>query len=204
MRTARDIKLLTVLLFVTGCITVNVYFPAAAAEQAADRIIKEIYGEKLEGLKPATPEQPDDQTSNGALPDSGFAMRLLDIVFPAAYAQGADIDISTPAINTLKAKMTKRNVQLQPFYTSGAIGMDSKGLITVRDPKVVSIKDRNTVNQLVAAENQDRNALYAEIARANGHPEWENDIRDTFARRWVTNAPAGWFFQDNSGSWKQK
>ena len=82
--------------------------------------------------------------------------------------------------------------------------MDSKGLLTLRDPKAVSIKERNTVNQLVAAENQDRNALYAEIARANGHPEWEDDIRDTFARRWVSNAPSGWYFKDNSGNWKQK
>lgn len=202
MKTARDIKLLTVLLFVTGCITVNVYFPAAAAEQAADRIIKEIYGEKLKESQP--PEQSGDQSSNDSLQESGFAMRLLDFVFPAAYAQGADIDISTPAINKLKANMTNRNVQLQPYYNSGAIGMDSKGLITLRDPGAVSIKERNKVNQLVAAENQDRNALYAEIARANGHPEWENDIRNTFARRWVSNAPSGWYFQDNSGNWKQK
>lgn len=200
---ARHIRLLTLLLFVTGCITVNVYFPAAAAEQAADRIIKEIYGEKLEELKTTPPAQSDDQSSNETLAEPGIAIILLDFVIPAAHAQ-ADIDISTPAINKLKASMTQRHSQLKPFYDTGAIGMDSRGLITLRDPKNVAIKDRNTVNQLVAAENQDRNALYAEIARANGHPEWENDIRSTFARRWVANAPGGWYFQDTSGSWKQK
>ena len=204
MRTARDLKFLAMLLFVTGCITVNVYFPAAAAEQAADRIIKEIYGEKVEGMQKSAPEQGDDQSSHGNTPEPGIAINLLDFIVPAAHAQGADIDISTPAINTLKEKMKKRNSQLQPYYNSGAIGMDSKGLLTLRDPKAVSIKERNTVNQLVAAENQDRNALYAEIARANGHPEWEDDIRDTFARRWVSNAPSGWYFKDNSGNWKQK
>jgi uncharacterized protein len=200
---ARHIRLLTLIMFVTGCITVNVYFPAAAAEQAADRIIKEIYGEKLEELKTTPPAQSDDQSSNETLAEPGIAIILLDFVIPAAYAQ-ADIDISTPAINKLKASMTQRHGQLKPFYDTGAIGMDSRGLITLRDPKNVAIKDRNTVNQLVAAENQDRNALYAEIARANGHPEWENDIRSTFARRWVANAPDGWYFQDTSGSWKQK
>lgn len=200
---ARHIRLLTLLLFVTGCITVNVYFPAAAAEQAADRIIREIYGEKLEGLQPSVPEQSDDQSSNETRVESGIAVILLEFIIPAAHAQ-ADIDISTPAINKLKASMTQRHNQLKPFYDTGAIGMDSRGLITLRDPKNVAIKDRNTVNQLVAAENQDRNALYAEIARANGHPEWENDIRSTFARRWVANAPGGWYFQDTSGSWKQK
>ena len=43
----------------------------------------------------------------------------------------------------------------------------------------------------------------ARIARANGHPEWEADIRSTFARRWVANAPAGWWYQQD-GAWKQK
>ena len=28
---------------VTACVTINIYFPAAAAEKAADRIIDEIY-----------------------------------------------------------------------------------------------------------------------------------------------------------------
>lgn len=30
-------------LTVGGCVTINIYFPAAAAEKAADRIIDEIY-----------------------------------------------------------------------------------------------------------------------------------------------------------------
>ena len=45
--------------------------------------------------------------------------------------------------------------------------------------------------------------LYAEIARANGHPEWQNDIQQTFAQRWISNAANGWWYQQG-GSWKQK
>jgi uncharacterized protein YdbL (DUF1318 family) len=67
----------------------------------------------------------------------------------------------------------------------------------------VPLKDRNTVNTLIAEENQDRNALYAEIARANGHPEWESEIQETFARRWISNATKGWWYQQG-GSWQQK
>lgn len=33
----------TVASIVAGCVTINIYFPAAAAEKAADRIIEEIY-----------------------------------------------------------------------------------------------------------------------------------------------------------------
>ena len=53
-------------------------------------------------------------------------------------------------------------------------------------------------------ENRDRSALYAEIARANGHPEWEPDIRQIFARRWIDNAPRGWWYMDAGGNWTQK
>jgi uncharacterized protein YdbL (DUF1318 family) len=56
----------------------------------------------------------------------------------------------------------------------------------------------------VADENRDRNALYREVANANNHPEWEAQIRATFAKRWIERARAGWYYQDASGAWKQK
>ena len=48
---------------------------------------------------------------------------------------------------------------------------------------------------MVADENKERGALYAEIARANDHPEWEADIRATFARVWVEEVAAGTWYQ---------
>src|SRR3970282_521560 len=109
MTYTREFRLLVLLVYVTGCITVNVYFPAAAAEQAADRIIKEVYGEKLEKMPPATPAQPDDQSSYETLPEQGVASRLLEFLVPVAQAQEANMDISTPAINKFKASMTQRH-----------------------------------------------------------------------------------------------
>jgi hypothetical protein len=41
---------------VSGCITINIYFPAAAAEKAADRIIDEVLGKGSGGTPP--PAQP--------------------------------------------------------------------------------------------------------------------------------------------------
>jgi uncharacterized protein YdbL (DUF1318 family) len=56
----------------------------------------------------------------------------------------------------------------------------------------------------VADENRDRNSLYREIARANGHAEWEPQIRATFAKGWIERAHAGWYYQDASGAWQRK
>lgn len=42
-----------------GCVTINIYFPAAAAEAAADRIIDEVW--QLRGDSARTPtEQPGE------------------------------------------------------------------------------------------------------------------------------------------------
>ena len=39
-----------------GCVTINVYFPAAAAEKAADKIIDEVY--RVDPNKGAAGEKP--------------------------------------------------------------------------------------------------------------------------------------------------
>ena len=41
-------------LALAGCITINIYFPAAAAEKAADRIIDDVLGNGA-GAAPAAP-----------------------------------------------------------------------------------------------------------------------------------------------------
>jgi uncharacterized protein len=124
------------------------------------------------------------------------------MLLPAAQAQ-PDITIATPRIAKLKAAMKRRHAALLPFYQSGAVGMTRDGLVAIRDLSVVPPPDRNTVKQLIAEENRDRNALYPEIARANGHPEWEREIRTIFAQRWIANAPKGWRYQ-GPGGWQQK
>jgi hypothetical protein len=40
----KDALLLAGALALAGCITINIYFPAAAAEKAADRIIDDVLG----------------------------------------------------------------------------------------------------------------------------------------------------------------
>lgn len=40
-------------LALAGCVTINIYFPAAAAEKAADRIIDEVWQLRDPGATPA-------------------------------------------------------------------------------------------------------------------------------------------------------
>lgn len=132
-----------------------------------------------------------------------FAL-LLTMVFAAPFAQAAaDLEINTPAIVTLKNSMQARHNQLAPHYASGAVGITRDGTVALRDAAAVPLAQRQNVSSLVAAENADRNALYKEIATANGHPEWEAEVRSTFAQRWIQKAQSGWYVQESSG-WVKK
>lgn len=120
-----------------------------------------------------------------------------------AFAQ-ANLEINTPGIAAIQGSMQKRHAELAPLYTSGAVGLTRDGNVALRDPAAVPLAQRAAVNTLVAAENQDRAALYREIARANNRPEWEGDIRSTFGQRWIDRAQPGWFTQNAAGAWVKK
>ena len=129
-------------------------------------------------------------------------MALLSTSFPGFTA--ADIEINTPAIASLKQSMQQRHGQLEAYYTRGAVGLTRDGLIAMRDANALPLAARQSVNALIASENEDRNALYREISRANGRPEWEADIRSTFGQRWIDLARPGWWYQAPNGSWVRK
>ena len=122
----------------------------------------------------------------------------------ATWAQAAaDLDVATPAVSALKNSMQARHALLAAHYASGAVGLSKDGLIALRDTTAVPLKDRQGINALVAAENNDRVALYKEIAAGNGHPEWRGEIQSTFAGRWIDKAQAGWYYESGS-AWVKK
>ena len=128
---------------------------------------------------------------------------LLAMCFSVVAFAAADLRVDTPAVNALKQSMRSRFHQLRPYLDSGAVGLTSDGLLAVHNAGAVPLSARQQVNALVTAQNRDRNALYAEIARANGHPEWQAEIRHTFAQRWIQRARPGWWVQ-SGGGWAQK
>lgn len=119
-----------------------------------------------------------------------------------ATAQG-NLEINTPAISALQKAMQQRHNELAPLYDAGAVGLARDGNVALRDASSVPLAQRSRVNTLIASENADRASLYREIARANGHPEWEADIRATFAQRWIDRAQRGWWVEGAQG-WTRK
>lgn len=115
----------------------------------------------------------------------------------------ADLEMNTPAISAIKSSMQARHARLAPYYASGAVGITKDGLIAVKDANAVPLSERGALTGLVKEENTDRANLYREIAQANGHPEWQAEIQNTFASRWIDKAQSGWWVQ-GAGGWVKK
>ncbi len=124
--------------------------------------------------------------------------------FTSATLAAADLEVNTPAVAALQSSMQARHNKLLPYYASGAVGLARDGNVAVRDASLVPLAERQSVNGAVADENRDRGALYREIARANNHPEWEAEVRGTFAQRWIDKASNGWWVQNAGGTWSKK
>jgi uncharacterized protein YdbL (DUF1318 family) len=189
--------LLTTGLILSACVTINVYFPAAEAEEAAREFVEKVIGDSAAPTAPAEPPAAAEEGSPG--------LGLLAFFIADAHAQGADISIRTPAIKAIQDRMAERfKSPLSAGFDSGALGFSGDGLIVLRDATKVGLRDRAALNQALADDNRDRNAVYREIAVANGHPEWEAQIREIFARQWIASARAGWWYQSAGGAWQQK
>ena len=186
MRRVLPLKIALASLLIAACVTINVYFPAAAADKAADQFINDVTGGGAKG-----------GTSHSAAVEPRACARatsltcwwprlghVLYALVPAANAQDAEaaLNVSSPAVSRIKPSMAARFGELEKFFASGAVGLTKDGMVDVRDLNAVALPDRATVKRLVAEDNADRAQLYAEIAKASNHPEWEGDIKKSFAK----------------------
>ncbi len=185
MKKLNTVLILSMLFTLAACVTINVYFPAAAAERAAEKFVGDVLGEPNEE---GSLFNPLDLPANVVLI---AAVGLVDFLISDAQAQQAKIEINTPQINAIKERMAQRQRQhLDSMFNAGAIGFSSDGLVTIRDRSAVPLSERRSLESVVADENRDRKAVYREIAVANGHPEWEKRHPEDICQRVGRKCPA--------------
>lgn len=184
----------------SSCVTINIYFPAAAAEEAARIIVRDVLDKETPEAKPDAKQGQHTPSASGLI----LISRWLEQLIPAAHAAQPNINIDSPAIKQISRAMQQRHKALQAYFVSGALGFAQNGLVVIRDANALPLRERNKAKKLVADENADRDALYREIARANGYPEWEGQVRNTFAKVWADEAPQGYWYQNANGQWKKR
>ncbi|MCK5697356.1 MAG: YdbL family protein [Gammaproteobacteria bacterium] len=199
------ILLMTVILM--SCVTINIYFPAAEAEKVAEQIIDDV----LDSSDTNTPIINETHTENNQSsldlkdnPVEKIVLTVLEFIIPSVQAAQANLSINSSKIRSIRSNMEKRQSKLLPYYRSGNIGFTHNGLIASVSSQGLSVKKKSTAKKLIDAENNDRRKLYAEIANANGHPEWKNDIQKTFSKTWIKKISSGWMYQSQSGQWLKK
>jgi uncharacterized protein YdbL (DUF1318 family) len=187
--------LFTLVLFGLSCVTVNIYFPAKEVGQAADQIVKEIRPPEV--VEPAKPE---------TKPDQSFFPRSIKLAFLASEAWAQDaVTVNNARIRAIKDSLKQRDSQLQPYFGGGNIGEGKDGRLIIRNMDGLNLKQKNVLKSLVASTNKDREALYAEVAKAlKVDPSQLDRVGREFAQFWQQYSRRGWYIQLNDGTWKQK
>jgi len=198
MKKCQWLVMLLVMVLVS-CVTINIYFPAAAVQKAAEQIVDEIRsGNQEQPVQPIPEKTPAEKKSE----QQGFR---IDFIHPVEAAERLDINVSTSTIRGLKQSMKKRFPRLIEAYQQGFFGEGIDGLLYLRQKNQLPLKRRARLNNLVKAENSDRQALYEEIVRANrlgtgAAPK----VATIFARTFRGKAQKGWWIQNDEGHWMQK
>jgi uncharacterized protein YdbL (DUF1318 family) len=190
------LPLLTFILISCAVITVNVYFPTEAVEEAAEKIIDEIQGGE------------DAQSTADNSEQQSFFQKSVPFNFfgdSTVYADEIDLNLTTPAIRKLVDSMKARNTEIMQFKGKGAIGETNDGMLAIRKMDGLGGEEIRTAKRLLRAENNDREALYKELAAANKISLSDvGKIKTVFAKTLKAKARPGHWYQEEKGKWTQK
>lgn len=167
----------TGLLFLLGCVTINIYFPAEKVESVADEIVEDIRGNGTQELQDK---------------DQSLGPHQLFIAFFGAEAWADDtvVSIANPTIRKTKKEMRERFAKLLPYYREGRIKEKDNGFLALDKTDGLGLKEKRDLKNLVELENKSRHFLYAEVAKAMKiDPSQIDKIAAIFAEKWQESAP---------------
>ncbi|MBI3830016.1 MAG: DUF1318 domain-containing protein [Planctomycetes bacterium] len=120
-----------------------------------------------------------------------------------ARAADLDLDIANPAIVKLKQAMATRAEKIAEYKDFGYIGEGRDGLLAIRTLEGLKLIDKKTVRDLLDAENDDRGALYRELANANKLKDSEaaKVIAAAAKKRRAEEAGGRWVQRPSDGAW---
>lgn len=121
-------------------------------------------------------------------------LRLLTLTI-ALFLGTAAITARAEDLATIRARMEKRLSEVDALKKQGALGENNRGLLEVRAPA-------DNADALSKAENADRSAVYAALAKQTGSSA--ETVGKTRARQIAANSAPGVWLQRDSGEWYKK
>ena len=121
--------------------------------------------------------------------------RFIAIASLVALGLTATVARAAEDLGAVKARMAQRLSKLDQFKAKGAIGENNRGMVELRGGPVEA-------GDVVAAENRDRDMVYAAIAQQTRTTA--EQVGRTRARKIATDSAAGVWVQRDDGTWQRK
>lgn len=182
-----------VLLFIMGCVVIpdtfeaRIYIDIRHVEEQAEGLLNYVEGKS--DVLPGLGAEATDDTS--------WLRRTLDFVSPIRIAHAAELKDTSPLVSQIANKMKSRYQDVVALKKTGAAGESKRGLVELVKPELLADDDtKNAAQQLIAAENADRKALYKEVARLNRDQDLDvSTVERVYARKRLERAASGDLFQ---------
>ncbi|RMF74498.1 MAG: DUF1318 domain-containing protein [Acidobacteria bacterium] len=201
-----------VALIAAACVTINVYFPEAQIRDISKEIEQEVQKRAAEAAEPPADTEQDATSDSDGISGPTTAIRpagLLDGLFGMPAYAAEDVPepaVTNPAIRKIIDSRGRRAPLLAPYRKLGVIGEGRDGFLVVRKLDALGdLRKRAEVQKLVREENDDRRALYREIAAAtNVDLSQIAKVAETYAATLREMAKPGEWIQLPDGRWVQK
>jgi uncharacterized protein YdbL (DUF1318 family) len=196
--------LIAALALSAGCVTIQVYFPAAKIQSLSEQIESEVQRKAAE-QQPAESHEVQPAAPTTEAPKQS----LLEAIVGGRPAWAADEvpapDVTSPAIRALIDSRASRVAELNRYKSQGLVGENNQALVEARGlDSVTDLALRAAVQRLIDAENKDRRLLFDEIAAAEGVDRSQIPrIQSTYAQTLRRHARPGDWVQAADGSWSQ-
>ncbi len=178
-----------------GCVVIpdtfdaNINVTIRHIQEQADKVL-----DFVEGKSDTLPEitAPAESEKKSSIIDSVW--NALDPV-PTAYA--AEVKEDSARVTQIAASMKARYAEVESAKKTGAVGENNRGFLElVKADAIADANQKNAVQKTIAAENDDRKALYQEIARLNSDQNMTvSAVERVYAQKRLERAKSGEMFQ---------
>jgi hypothetical protein len=178
-----------------GCVVIPKTFDANInvtihhVQEQAEGIIKFVEGE--------TDTLPEIAPSAQGEKKSSLIERALDVLDPVPTAYAAEVHEDSARVKQIATSMKARFPEVEAAKKTGAVGENNRGFLElVKADAITDADKKNAVQRTIAAENDDRKALYQEIARLNSDQNMTvTTVERVYAQKRLERAKSGEMFQ---------
>lgn len=132
--------------------------------------------------------------------NTSYLRQVWEFVSPMQTAH-AQTNKSSPRVKQIASKMKERYNAVKAVKQTGAVGESNRGLLELVEPGVITdAEKKNEVQRVIAAENDDRKALYKEVARINSDSNMTvTQVENIYAAEYRDRASSGELIQVPAG-----